>query len=240
MARLLVGLPALQGDLEKYKTRFDLLELRPVDTTVPRPATLRKWRKLVGPSFVFSVVLPKAVGELTPGAALDAALAESLEIAAAIEARCIVLQTPASVRPTATNRKRLAAVFEKIAPEGIVRCWEAQGMWEREDVLETARLIGALPVLDAARDALPTGPIAYTRLRALGKSAALGSATLDKVADRLRKRREAFVIVDGASGEAMRVKTALNAALAQKGARSAGPLVVRPSAPTLVAEDEEQ
>jgi uncharacterized protein YecE (DUF72 family) len=240
MARLLVGLPALQGDLEKYKTRFDLLELRPVDTTVPRPATLRKWRKLVGPSFVFSVVLPKAVGELTPGAALDAALAESLEIAAAIEARCIVLQTPASVRPTATNRKRLAAVFEKIAPEGIVRCWEAQGMWEREDVLETARLIGALPVLDAARDALPTGPIAYTRLRALGKSAALGSATLDKVADRLRKRREAFVIVDGASGEAMRVTTALNAALAQKGARSAGPLVVRPSAPTLVAEDEEQ
>ena len=41
MARLLVGLPALQGDLEKYKTRFDLLELRPVDTTVPRPGTLR-------------------------------------------------------------------------------------------------------------------------------------------------------------------------------------------------------
>ncbi len=240
MARLLVGLPALQGDLEKYKTRFDLLELRPVDTTVPRPGTLRKWRKLVGPSFVFSIVLPKAVGDLSPGTALDAALAESLEIAAAIEARCIVLQTPATVRPTAANRKRLAAVFEKIAPEGIVRCWEAQGMWEREDVLETARSIGALPVLDAARDALPTGPIAYTRLRALGKSAALGSATLDKVADRLRKRREAFVIVDGASGEAMRVKTALNAAMAQKGARSAGPLVVRPSAPTLVAEDEEQ
>jgi uncharacterized protein YecE (DUF72 family) len=240
MARLLVGLPALQGDLEKYKTRFDLLELRPVDTTVPRPGTLRKWRKLVGPGFVFSVVLPKAVGDLTPGPALDAALAESLEIAAAVEARCIVLLTPATVRPTAANRKRLAAVFDKIAPEGIVRCWEAQGMWEREDVLETARSIGALPVLDAARDALPAGPIAYTRLRALGKSAALGSATLDKVADRLRKRREAFVVVDGASGEAQRVKTALTAALVQKGARSAGPLVVRPSAPTLVAEDEEQ
>jgi uncharacterized protein YecE (DUF72 family) len=240
MARLLVGLPALQGDLEKYKTRFDLLELRPVDTTVPRPGTLRKWRKIVGPGFVFSVVLPKAVGDLTPGPALDAALAESLEIAAAVEARCIVLQTPATVRPTAANRKRLAAVFARIAAEGVVRCWDAQGMWEHDDVLETARAIGALPVLDAARDALPAGPIAYTRLRALGKSAALGSATLDKVADRLRKRREAFVVVDGASGEAQRVKTALTAALVQKGARSAGPLVVRPSAPTLVAEDEEQ
>lgn len=240
MARLLVGLPALQGDLEKYKTRFDLLELRPVDTTVPRPGTLRKWRKLVGPGFVFSVVLPRAVGDLTPGPALDAALAESLEVAAAVEARCIILQTPATVRPTATNRKRLAAVMEKIAPEGIVRCWEAQGMWEREDVLETARAIGALPVLDAARDALPAGPIAYTRLRALGKSAALGSATLDTVADRLRKRREAFVVVDGASGEAMRVKTALTAALLKTGARTAAPLVIRPSVPTLIAEDEEQ
>ena len=59
MARLLVGLPALQGDLEKYTTRFDLLELRPVDTIVPRPGTLRKWRKLVGPGFVFSIVLPR-------------------------------------------------------------------------------------------------------------------------------------------------------------------------------------
>ena len=32
MARLLVGLPDLRGKIEKYKDRFDMVELRPVDS----------------------------------------------------------------------------------------------------------------------------------------------------------------------------------------------------------------
>src|SRR5262245_41968493 len=120
MARLLVGLPALQGDLEKYAKRFDLVEVCPGEGAVPKPTTLRRWRKSVPPAFVFSVVLPKAVGELAPGPALDAALTSSLDVAAALEARCVVLQTPASVRPTGANKKRLAAVFGRIAREGTV------------------------------------------------------------------------------------------------------------------------
>jgi uncharacterized protein YecE (DUF72 family) len=239
MARLLVGLSALPGDLGKYQSRFDMVELRPVDTSLPRAPTLRKWRKQVPPAFVFSVVLPRAVGALAAGKELDEALAASLEVAAAVEARCVVLPTPAEVRPTAANKKKLAALFDRIPPEGTVRCWEPAGLWEREDILATARSLGVLPVLDAARDALPAGPIAYTRLRALGHTAALGAATLDRVADRLRKRREAFVVVEGA-GEGARVKAALIAALAKNPARSAGPMVVRPAMPTLVAEDEEQ
>lgn len=239
MARLLVGLPALQGDLEKYKARFDMVELRPIDTSVPRVGTLRKWRKSVPPAFVFSVVFPRVVGELQPGSALDEALATTLEIAATVEARCVVLQTPASVRPTAANRKRIAALFERVPPEGTVRCWEPLGMWEREDVLATARAAQVLAVFDAARDPLPPGPIAYTRLRALGKSAAMSAATLDRVADRLRKRREAFVVVEG-SNEGQRIRAGLTAALAKKREKSAGPMVVRPAMPTLVAEDEEQ
>jgi uncharacterized protein YecE (DUF72 family) len=239
MARLLVGLPALKGDLESYQGRFDMVEIRPVDTTVPRSSTLRKWRRSVPPGFVFSVVLPRVVGELSQGAALDQALATSLEVAATLEARCVVLQTPAAVRPTAANRKRLAAIFERIPPEGTVRCWEPAGMWEREDVIATARSIGIIPVFDAAREVLAPGPLAYTRLRALGRSAILGATTIERVADRLRKRREAFVVVEG-PGEGPRVRTALMAELSKKGSRPTAPMVVRPAMPTLVAEDEEQ
>lgn len=239
MARLLVGLPALQGALEKYQARFDMVEIRPVDASLPRASTLRRWRKSVPPGFVFSVVLPRVVGELTAGPPLEEALATSLEAAAAVEARCVVLQTPASVRPTAANRKRLAALFARIPPEGTVRCWEPLGMWEREDVLATARDLGVLPVFDAAREALAPGPIAYTRLRALGKSAALGAATVERIADRLRKRRESFVVVEGA-GDGQRVRAALLAELAKSAPRTAVPMVVRPAIPTLIAEDEEQ
>src|SRR6185437_2867867 len=106
----------------------DVVELRPEEGSVPKASTLRKWRKSVPPSFVFSVVLPRAVAALEPGPALDAALASSLEAAAALEARCVVLQTPPQVRPTASNKKRLAAVFDRIPKEGTVRCWEPSGL----------------------------------------------------------------------------------------------------------------
>jgi uncharacterized protein YecE (DUF72 family) len=239
MARLLVGLPAPQGDLAKYASRFDLVEVRPVDSPLPKPSTLRRWRKSVPPAFVFSVVLPRVCGTLADGPALDQALTASLEVAQALEARCVVLSTPPDVRPTAANRKRLAALFERIPAEGVARCWEAAGIWEREDVIAHARAMGVIPVFDAAREQLGPGPIAYTRLRALGKSAALGQATIERVAERLRRRRESFVVVEGPR-EAQRVKQALAAALARKPARAAGVTVVRPAMSTLVAEDEEQ
>jgi uncharacterized protein YecE (DUF72 family) len=225
MARLLVGLPALAGDVEKYASKFDLVELRAGDAALPKPATLRRWRKAVPPHFAFSVVLPPAVGELAPGKALDAGVATSIEVAATLEARCVVLQTPADVRPTTANKKRIAAVMERIPREGTVRCWEPAGIWEREDVLAFARSMGVIPVFDVARDAPGAGPIVYTRLRALGKSAILGSATVARVGERLKKRREVFVVVEGA-GEAP--------------ARPGAGTVVRPTSSTLVAEDEEQ
>jgi uncharacterized protein YecE (DUF72 family) len=239
MARLLVGLPALQGDLEKYASRFELVELRPGDVALPRPNTLKKWRKSVPPAFVFSIVLPRAVAELAPGAELDAALATSLEVAATLEARCIVLATPATVRPTTANKKRLAAVFDRIPREGTVRCWEPAGLWERDEIFAVAKSLGVLPVVDVARDPPAAGPIVYTRLRALGKSSTLGAATLERVADRLRKRREVFVVVEGDS-EATRVKQSLAKELRKKPQRASGVTVVRPGSSTLVAEDEEQ
>jgi uncharacterized protein YecE (DUF72 family) len=254
MARLLVGLPALQGDLGKYAGRFDLVEVRamegggtvhrgvasPPPGLFPRAATLRKWRKSVPPAFVFSVVLPRVVGELVPGDALDGAVAEALEAAAALEARCVVLQTPPSVRPTTTNKKRLAAVFEKIPREGTVRCWEPAGIWEREEALLLGRALSVLVVLDATRDVPGPGPIVYTRLRALGKTASLGAQTMERVAERLRRRRETFVVVEGSAAEAQRVKQALAADLASRPARAVGVTTVRPAISTLVAEDEEQ
>lgn len=240
MARLLVGLPALRGDIQKYKNRFDMVELRPVDTSLPRRATLKKWRASVPPSFVFSIVLPRVVGELEAGKPLDEALEQALEAARTLESRCIVLTTPASIRPTAANRKRLAAVIERLPLEGVVRCWEPLGMWEREDILETARSLGVVPVLDAASEAPGRGPVVYTRLRALGKSAALGAATVERIADRLHGRREAYVVVEGVTG-ASRLKTALVGALASRRTPGSAPMVIRPAMPgQLIAEDEEQ
>ncbi|UQA55911.1 DUF72 domain-containing protein [Polyangium aurulentum] len=243
MATLYVGLPVLQGDIKKYKERLDLVEIHPVDTSLPKTATLRAWRKAVPPGFVFSVVLPRVLGELGASKDADDALARSLEVAATLEARCIVLATSTEVRPTAANRKKVAALFAKIPPEGTVRCWEPRGMWEREDVIETARGAGVLPVLDAAREELPRGPLVYTRLRSLGAASGPSAAAVDRVAGGLRGRREAFVVVEGTRGAAVRVKEGLVAALARQKELPETGALIRPAMPVmrpLVAEDEEQ
>jgi uncharacterized protein YecE (DUF72 family) len=243
MARLHVGVHALQGDIKKYKEQLDLVEIRPVDLSLPGIAGLRKWRKAVPPAFVFSVVLPRVVGELVAGKALDEALVASIDVATSLEARCIVLPTSTEIRPTAQNRKRIAALFARIPKEGTLRFWEPRGMWEREDVIETARAADVLPVFDAAREELPSGSIVYTRLRSLGAAASPSAAALDRATRRLLGRREVFVVVEGTRGAAIRTKSVLVAALAkQRDVPDAGPVIapVMPVMRPLVAEDEEQ
>jgi uncharacterized protein YecE (DUF72 family) len=228
----------LQGDLQKYAERYDLLELRPGDASVPRPSTLRAWRKKVPPAFVFSVVLPKVVGELRPSSGLDEALEESLAVARAVEARCLIIATPPSITPTELNRRRLSALVERIPHDAVTLAWEATGIWERDEADDFASKLGVVPVVDPAREPAPKGPIVYCRLRGLGESARLSPAAIDKVALELQDRREAYVIVETAG--AFSVAQALWQQTSRRvaGAR-AGATLLRPRA-TLQAEDEEQ
>ncbi|MFO0591014.1 MAG: DUF72 domain-containing protein [Polyangiaceae bacterium] len=238
MARILVGLAALTGDIRKVVDRFDLVEVRKSAGAWPREATLRRWRKDAKPAFVFAVVIPPEVATLADDVEAKESLAETLRVAAALEARVILLQTPADVRPTTANKKRIAAFFEKIPAEGTVRCWEPAGVWEPADVIATARAAKVLPVLDAAQEELPPGPIVFTRLRALGKAAA-SPRTIARLTSAVRGRREAFVVVEDPK-EAAAVRAALPSSVAKVRSASSGPIIVRPSVAPLVAEDEEQ
>lgn len=234
-----IGLPALRGSIEKYQTRFDLVEVRPVDTSVPNPKTLRRMRAATKASFAFSVVLPRIIGELSTSAEALTALETSLEVARILEARCIVLQTPSSVRPTSANRRRIASLFERLPPEGVVRCWEPQGIWERAEVLAVARESSAVAVLDAATEQPAPGPIVYTRLRALGKTATVSAGTLARIAERLQGRRDVYIIVEHV-GEARRLRRALPDAVSDLSTPRPASFVLRPTPSILIAEDEEQ
>ena len=167
--------------------------------------------------------------------ALDPELASASEAAVALEAKAIVLGTGSDVRPTQTNIKRLRSIFARLPKPAVTLCWEPQGIWERAEILGHAREFEAIPVFDAARDALAPGPVAYTRIRALGASV-VGPQLVDRLAAALRARRESFVVVEHAPS-ARRLRKELSERLG-KGA-AAGPQV-RAVPGRLRAEDEEQ
>jgi uncharacterized protein YecE (DUF72 family) len=238
MARPHVGLATLEGNLERYAEKFDLLELHPGNGSIPKPATLRAWRRKVPPSFAFSVVFPKVVSELKPSPALDAALEQALAVARDVEARCLVIATPPSITPTDLNRKRLTALVERIPHDAVTLAWEPRGIWEMDEAAELADKLGLVLVVDAAREQAPKGAIAYFRLRGLGESTRLSPAVVDKVAGELASRREAYVVIESsgavAVAESLRKKTSRRASPA----RQTG-TVLKPRT-TLHAEDEEQ
>jgi len=238
MARPHVGLASLEGDIERYAEKYDLLELRPGDTAVPKPATLRAWRRKVPPSFVFSVVFPRSVCELKASAALDGALEQSLAVAREVEARCLVIATPPSITPTDLNRKRLSALVDRIPHDAVTLAWEPRGIWETDEAAELARKLDIVLVVDPAREPAPAGAIGYFRLRGLGESTRLSPAVIDKVATDLASRREAYVIIElsgpMAIAEALRKRTSRRVPPAKP-----GNVVLKPRA-TLHAEDEEQ
>jgi uncharacterized protein YecE (DUF72 family) len=187
---------------------------------------------------VFTVVLPKIIGELRPSPAFDEALDVSLSAARDVEARCLLIATPPSITPTDLNRKRLGAVIERLPHDAVTVAWEPHGLWEAEEAFALADKLDLVVVVDAAREPAPKGAIAYFRLRGLGESTRLSPAALDKVAAELQPRREAYVIVESrapaAVAEALR-KKAVHRGLSS---RATGP-VLRPRT-TLRAEDEEQ
>jgi hypothetical protein len=238
MVRVQVGLPDLGMDMAKYAAKFDVVELRPNPSAMPKPSTLRAFRRAVNPSFTFSVVLPPVVGSLAMTPAMDAALEGALSVATTLEARVIVLSTTTDVRPTTQTITRLRAVVERLPRPGTVLAWEPQGLWERKDVVSLSKTLGLLPVFDAGQTLVASGPLVYTRLRALGGQRKLGQHVVARLADQLAGRREAWVVTEDRAG-ANRLRNDIEQAISRSNPRDI-PAIVRPAPGRLRAEDEEQ
>lgn len=237
MTTVHIGLPSTHGSVARYATNFDLLEIRPVDTSLPRPSKLRQWRKDVPPAFAYSVVVPSALASLKalPQAQLDETLKTTLDTAAALEARCLVVTTPVDVTPTALHKKRLAALFEKFPRDAVLVGWEPRGVWSAEEAASWAHELGVHLIVDASQQEPPRGPTMYTRLRGIGVQAQLGAGATARVRASMSGRREVFVVVE--CNNPKRVANALRVPL-DDAPRAAMPTVVRPR--KLSAEDEEQ
>jgi uncharacterized protein YecE (DUF72 family) len=196
--QLFVGRNAHEGDIARYAARFNFLELRADAGNLPRGARLSDWKKRVPSDFVFSIVLPKALG-LLESSTLE--LGRTLEIADALSAKWLLLQTPSSVGPSARMRERMAKVFSAAAHADRRIAWESRGVWEDAQIEEFAAAHGVYVVRDVSRADLPPGDCVYTRLLALGDGVQIRANVASHVAEVLADCEEAIVVIEGHGAE---------------------------------------
>lgn len=243
--RIHVGAKQLKSTLAAYAKRFDLLEVH-ADTVGeggPTPVTtvsLRRWRKQVPPHFEFCVVAGRAVSALKPGEALDRGIEELKRVAFALEARVLVLPTPTEVTPAVVWRDRMRRLLDRLPLDATQAVWEPHGVWEPDDAALAAARWGIVLAVDASRSAVPDGPVAYVRLRALGERRSFGPAAMERVVRAIDVRRDAYVILetDGALAEC---RTLRRLAQGMPQTRDAGGRVLaRPGLHGLQVRDDEQ
>lgn len=196
--QLFVGRHHLEGDIARYATRFNFLELRADATNLPRGARLADWKKRVPPEFVFSIVLPRTVGQFE-SSALE--LGRTLELADALSAKWLLLQTPSAVGPSTRMRDRLSKLFQAVAHPARRLAWESRGVWEDEQIEEFAGEHGVTVVRDVSRSEPPASDCVYTRLLALGDGVQVRSSMATHVAEALAEVEEAYVVIEGHGAE---------------------------------------
>ena len=208
--RLHFGLPRLKGRLPEYAKSFGLLEV-PCEPAPPTAKHLGRMKREAPEGFQFVVVAGRALAELASSEP-DAALIEATRRAAqALEARFLLLRTPASAGPSSRTRARLARLSEALAGAAQSIAWEPRGMWTDEEVVEIAGQHGLTLVRDVAEHDAPEGPVVYTRLLALGRNQRLGSGAIERMSERLVGAEEAYVVIegDGPGGVAKRLRASL-------------------------------
>lgn len=209
--RFHIGAKELRGKLEAYTKHFGLLEIKRGEASSPNLTALKRFRKVAPPAFSFAVVAPEAVCALKPGPKFEAALADTLEAQRVLEARCVVLRTPFGVTPSKLSRDRLKALIDRFPKDALTIVWEPTGVWEAEEAARQAKKWDIVLAVDAARDAVPAGPVAYVRLRAFGETRSFSAETLGRIARAIGPRRDAYVIIesDRAKDEAKSLRAAV-------------------------------
>jgi len=258
-----IGAKQLRGAIASYAKRFDLLEVRvappgappavrpgekprvhskgePPEDAGPNLATLRRWRKSVPPHFHFAVVAGPHLSRVRATDDAERELEAARLAIDALQARCFVLRTPPEVTPTALWRERIAKIVARVPHDVTHFVWEPSGVWEIADAAAQARAWGAFLAVDPLREPVPSGPVAYLRLRALGETHAFGPAALERAMMAVGTRREIFVILesDSALTEAKRLRELVRRSPAEQ-VGGAGRLV-RPRRSIVVSDDEQE
>jgi len=165
------GYPVSMG---RYQEAFQLVELNSTFYKYPRSSTVERWRRRAPETFEFTVKAHKEISHeyrLKPEMAAEA-FERMKNICRTLEARILLIQTPASFKPESLPVAE--EFFGSVNREGLTLVWETRGpAWERPEVREklgeTLERLDVPHVTDPLR-VMPVyvGEVAYLRLHGLG------------------------------------------------------------------------
>lgn len=172
-----------------YFAALDYLE---VALWYERPLKAASWKRWLeeSPEGGLGLVAPKAVCDMLPGPAFDAALA-SFTAALAPAVGAIVVATPPAFSPSSHNREAVRRLFaETLADVDVAKVWRPSGLWDLATAVKTAADAGAVLSWDPFSD--PTTPAEayeaveaeamYWRPAGLGRKGPLSPDHLDRLA----------------------------------------------------------
>jgi len=159
---------------KRYQEVFSLVEINRTFYEIPKISTVARWRKEAPENFEFTVKAHQSISH-----EYKLRLAETMkafetmkEICRELEAKILLIRTPASFKPE--NLKTAEEFFRGIERDDLIIVWETRGaLWEKEETREELRMI--LESLDVPHVTDPfrtlpvySGRVAYLRLHGLG------------------------------------------------------------------------
>ena len=210
-AEVRVGLCGFTMAFEDYVREYRLVEIQQTFYEPPREGTMRRWRALVPRDFEFTIKAWQlvthdatsptyrrlrstltaedraAVGSFRTTPIVLRAWQRTLDCAAILRATAILLQCPASFRPTDENIDRLRGFFRTVErPTGVRMLWEPRGAWPADVVAGLCRELDLVHVVDPFVSATVTPEQTYFRLHGVsGARHVYTDAELERLAGML-------------------------------------------------------
>ncbi len=161
------------SNLQAYSSLFSLVEVNSTFYRIPKVKTAERWRKEVSREFEFTVKCSKIVtheDRFSTGRSIEA-FERIEEVAKVLKAKIILLQTPASFKPTTTNIRNLKSFLSTIDSKFLI-AWEPRGNWDDKIIKEICEEFNLIHCVDPFRHKtqyFSKKKIAYLRLHGLGK-----------------------------------------------------------------------
>ncbi|HEX3558156.1 MAG TPA: DUF72 domain-containing protein [Pyrinomonadaceae bacterium] len=183
-----IGCCGFRSSRESYYPLLGAVEVQHTFYQPPQVSTLRKWRGEAPEGFEFTIKAWQLIthqsssptyrrvkrrlteeekeeaGSFRPTPTVAAAWELTRSAAAALEARAVLFQCPASFKPTGENIANLRKFFRKAERGRLSFCWEPRGGWPRETTEGLCEELDLWHVVDPFAERTTTPGKCYFRL----------------------------------------------------------------------------